>query len=126
MTELCRGKRIDNGEWSYGDVMKSTRKGDKIQILHNGEFVNIIPRTASWSDGTKDRYSRHIYEGDFLKDSDGTLWFATMNSRSKSFSFIDVKSPEQYTIFGNVKTTFMEIVGNIYDNPELLRDSDNK
>ncbi|MDE5770169.1 MAG: YopX family protein [Ruminococcus sp.] len=121
MTELCRGKRTDNGEWVYGGVMKSTRKGDKIQILHNDKFVSINPRTAGWSDGTKDRYGKHIYEGDFLKDRDGKLWFAIMGARSRNFSFIDVKSPEQYTIFGNVKTTFMEIVGNIHDNPKLLK-----
>ncbi|MDE5582630.1 MAG: YopX family protein [Ruminococcus sp.] len=126
MTELCRGKRTDNGEWIYGDVMKGTRKGDKIQILHNGKFVSIISRTASWSDSTKDMYGKHIYEGDFLKDRDGTLWLAAMNARSKNFSFIDVKSPEQYTIFGNVKTTFMEIVGNIHDNLELLKDGEKK
>lgn len=126
MTELCRGKRTDNSEWIYGNVMKSTRKGDKIWILHNGEFVSIIPRTAGWSDGTKDRYGKDVYEGDFLKDRDGTLWFATMSARSKSFSFIDVRSPEQYTIFGNVKTAFLEIVGNIHDTPELLKDGEKK
>ncbi|MDE7137102.1 MAG: YopX family protein [Ruminococcus sp.] len=121
MTELCRGKRTDNGEWVCGDVMKGTRNGDKIQILHNGKFVSIIPRTASWSDGTKDRCGKYIYEGDFLKDRERTLWLAIMGARSRNFSFIDVKSPEQYTIFGNVKTTFMEIVGNIHDNPKLLK-----
>ena len=120
MTELCRGKRTDNGEWVCGDVMKGTRNGDQIQILHNGKFVSIIPRTSGWSDGTKDRCGKYIYEGDFLKDRDGTLWLVVMGAHSRKFSFIDVKNPKQYTIFGNVKTTFMEIVGNIHDNPELM------
>lgn len=39
---------------------------------------------------------------------------------------IDVRSPEQYTIFGNVKTAFLEIVGNIHDTPELLKDGEKK
>ena len=64
--------------------------------------------------GCKDKNNKEIYEGDIVKTKEhiGQIIY------SKGVFFIDVKGDFYLPIY-NV-SEFMEVIGNIYENPELL------
>ena len=64
--------------------------------------------------GCKDKNNKEIYEGDIVKTKKhiGQIIY------SKGMFFIDVKGDFYLPIY-NV-SEFMEVIGNIYENPELI------
>lgn len=67
--------------------------------------------------GLKDKDDKEIWEGDILEDHYwNSLWF-TKN--------IEVKIPDVYMWLNghrNTKGSYYKIIGNIYENPELLKE----
>ena len=64
--------------------------------------------------GCKDKNNKEIYEGDIVKTKEHTGQIIY----SKGMFFIDVKGDFYLPIY-NV-SEFMEVIGNIYENPDLL------
>ena len=62
--------------------------------------------------GLKDKNKKEIYEGDILKDADFTFSVEFIGG-----CFCKVLDGEGYVIID----TDIEIIGNIYENPELLK-----
>lgn len=123
---LFRGKRADNGEWVYGDYCGICRvgcnDGDFVyrHLIHrsNDEPLYMVdPETVGEYTGLTDRNGKKVFEGDILSDetgdtykvcfSDGIMW--AENSR-----FIEDICAAVHV--NNIN----EVIGNIYDNPELL------
>lgn len=77
---LFRGKRKDNGEWIYGDLVhwwgRHNTKPD-IQIYNNVKRFNVIPETVGQYTGLTTNGTK-IFEGDILKQKT-TPEFAKVN-----------------------------------------------
>ena len=67
--------------------------------------------------GLKDKTGREIYEGDILKDEENFLWKVCTADGGWTIECIDMPGLQCLTM---TETTFYEIIGNIYENPELL------
>ncbi len=103
------------------------------QIVMGRILSNSFPKTWELSEytGLKDKNGKEIYEGDIVKCidmHDGNL-FAFINNKpillevrwsNEDASFVIGKYPEEYTIFQSLMSCF-EVIGNIYENPELLK-----
>ncbi len=76
--------------------------------------TDLVPMQST---GLKDKKDQLIYEGDILKDKYGALHPVSWNP--KGFYETDT-----FALAGFIKTISedMEVVGNIYENPELLED----
>ena len=84
------------------------------------EAYEAIPETVGQSTGLKDKNGNLIYEGDILQDKYGCLHPISWNI--KGFYETDT-----FALAGFYKTIQedMEVIGNIYENPELLKDRNN-
>ena len=125
-----RGKRLDNGEWVEGDYFRKYiyDRYDNGSLHHligwqvtdnDGEKFNdyedVDPDTVGQYTGLKDRYGDRIWEGDLVKHGDevSAVFFDTENS---CFDFKASNDPFAAQFFCDY-----EILGNIHDNPELLK-----
>ena len=125
-----RGKRVDNGEWVYGDIIHSAWKtftkdcNDKYtnprRLAENtADFrcIEVDPATVGQYTGLKDKNGKEIFEGDILRDVDiGNVKQIIYNS--PAFVLVD----ENRYFYWTYHVDEYEIIGNIRDNPELLED----
>lgn len=121
---LFRGKSIDNGEWVYGDLIQPQSiqyKGTKwISITDNanyGDKYPVIPETVGQYTGLKDKNGNRIFEGDIFNLGDKNIryvvvWHDTglMGKQIRSSSYVGLRHWQDR----------IEIMGNSFDNPELL------
>lgn len=127
---LFRGKRKDNGEWVYGWVTTQHKKyteGDLLTEIQSSTFGEgehyVDTETVGQYTGLKDKNDTKIFEGDiidFPDRSDGDR-YGVIQYDSEETEFIIIcdlfcEGLGRYHYSRNV-----EVIGNIYDNPELLR-----
>ena len=114
-----RGKRVDNSEWVYGDY---TRYSDENSIILvdflEGEDYWVSSETVGQYTGLNDRDGVEIYEGDivFIKgeDNKGTVvWDSEELEYGLDMENVQIK-------LGCFYGRNLEVIGNIYDNPELM------
>jgi len=145
-----RGKRIDNGDWVEGYYAIKGKDTDieKHVIcqseLSNGSIdmfylidIDVIPETVGQFTGLQDKNGVDIYDGDILPIKIGiqnySQWTvgedAELNGflewNDKHFCWqISFKQPNKYQVislnFGWHMGPMLKVIGNIYENPELL------
>ena len=140
---LFRGKRIDNGEWTEGYYATQSNHACFASELKYQHFIyedvcldfnlgglqkfEVDPDTIGQYTGLTDKNGKKIFEGDIIKhnnnsdngfdigkvywDETRSQWRRTSigNFHDSSFTYVMSRSCEY------------EIIGNIHDNPELLK-----
>jgi uncharacterized phage protein (TIGR01671 family) len=129
----------ESGEWVYGSFayhkpFKELRTYIKPKNTGRIELIEVIPSTVGQFTGLKDKNGNEIYEGDILNSTFGdgnssTIFFGEYfqdedhpNASSIGFYFKDPDGDE----YGFGKSTdgntdAYEVIGNIHENPELLK-----
>lgn len=113
---LFRGKRKDNGKWVYGFLF-SYKVGFAIEGIEtwDGERHRIDPATVGQYTGLTDKNGRRIFEGDLL---------VLATNRTHEVKFADGSFYMNGTGISIHHAGKFTIVGNRWDNPELLEASD--
>lgn len=136
-----RGKRLDNGEWIYGSLLVSHFKDDKkeryfiTQFSGNYTFEHEVdPATVGQFTGLKDKSGREIWEGDIFKEDGSGIVRSVFRvpgglafeDNPVSFGY-DHRAPVYpYSSIAEMQSVSWlsqccEVIGNIHDNPELLK-----
>ena len=124
---LFRGKRIDNGEWVEGGYMnysESLGKFSGAAIVNrsglSNEFLSVAPDTVGQYTGLTDKNGVKIFEGDIVKafDVDIDEWVNVECFYWEEFCQFAFKNT--YTDLNFMTNEEVEVIGNIYDNHELL------
>lgn len=130
---LFRAKRIDNGEWVEGQyafiLNPLTESGEPIKhLICNGTNIfndEIDPETICQYTGLTDKNGNRIWENDIVGAwSEGKTYIGRVKRRVDGL-YIIYPSYQKQEFWGlcpdeNGKTT-VEVIGNILDNPELLK-----
>ena len=114
---LFRGKRIDNGEWVIGNRIDSPDGRVAItEISGEWELYECIPDTICQCTGLKDKNGNMIWENDIVKGEAvyGIVEWYDVNAgyfiNDREYGYQDY-----YEWWQGV-----EVIGNKFDNPELL------
>lgn len=117
-----RGKRLDNGEWVYGDLLQPLVDVEVVgaAIFVNGRTVNgrfdVDPATVGQDTDFVDKNKEEIYEGDIIKGACDAVGGVIFGEYGWS---VDYGGGDVWSLRGELETG-MEIIGNIHDNPDLL------
>lgn len=122
-----RGKRIDTGKWVYGSLLQ-WKDGDATICANESENNNVLikhdvnPDTVGQYTGKKDRNGKEIYWGDLLKSGD--VIFEVWWSEDTLCYMLDMVNPfkEMAARMSDLNIAGMEVIGNRWDNPELLEE----
>lgn len=144
---LFRGKSEYNGKWVNGslhiELSEIDKQGDKkydYRILGlQGECDYVIPETIGQYTGLTDKNGKKIFEGDIVKhhfgEEKGIVKFGEYRQpfnddiHTKHIGFyVDWISGEQKELlrkdlgyWANIDNDYEIFIGNIHDNPELLK-----
>ena len=137
---LFRGKRIDNGEWAHGYL---TKRPSAIQIGNcspwyisvppmdpddDGGLYNIDTATVGQYTGLRDKNGKRIFDGDILGGH-----YDEDNPEDLAIEVVIWHKNGWYTKSGSHLPDAMdekeclprtEVIGNIHDNPELLKEGE--
>ena len=137
-----RGKSLENGEWLYGDLIHYEWEPEQpYPYIQTGMERNehgimqtrggrVNPSTIGQFTGLTDNNGKEIYEGDILLFCDSIK--SEVKFHHGGFGYTTPSG--NFLLGGNPNFDFnpddkderFEIIGNIYDNPELLEGGSNE
>lgn len=126
---LFRGKRIDIGEWVYGDLTLHRVGRAHIRIWENLQFnpaynaYEVDPETVGQYTGLTDKSGKKIFEGDIVRTYRNEETFDLMMVEWYEDSAGFVLAPQKHFCYYESLTNshiYLEVIGKIHDNPELL------
>lgn len=133
---LARGKRKDNGEWVYGNLIVDKLGDDNgntiYGILQDRNALAmvlrvpiVIPETIGFFTGKTDRSDQKIFSGDIVRDygfyGKTTEIELVEYSDTQAAFIVNENSDAHFECLGELNTEIdLEIIGNKWDNPELL------
>lgn len=119
---LFRGKAINSNEWVESiTVAKGTikRKRDCIYLsIGDNVWKGVKPETVGLFSTIYDKKGVRIFDGDLFKLGAEKDLFEVRFEHGCFMAFLNGK---QYGLLGELQICFIDVVGNIYDNPELLK-----
>lgn len=130
---LFRGKHIHamdsnehlNGTWVHGYLSDKNYIYDKSL---EGEFL-VDENTICQYTGLTDKNGKKIFEGDILRHADETILKTVWNDRKYGFAAQCVKGSVllkdcKWGLW-EFESDEVEVIGNVFDNPELLKGEKN-
>ena len=125
-----RGKASHNGEWLYGDLInihgeyhilgKDDMREDGHHVTQDSDRSTWVePDTIGQFTSLYDKNGKEIYEGDILKAGDvGLLEVRFVRG---VFAFLWDGNLDDEFPTGSPTHEWADVIGNIHDNPKLLK-----
>ena len=116
--DLFKAKRLDNGEWVVWNALTG--------IPH---VTSIIQDTICQCTGLKDKNGKLIWENDICDRKEKYLEIIKYNKGDWTLDYSYSKGKESGYCYCNLgfyalEQEYVEVIGNIFDNSELLESED--
>lgn len=130
---LFKAKRKDNGEWVEGNLITNERNenqkyigyifDERNGIIEDFDLIEVIPDTLCQYTGLTDKNGKRIWENDILR-RDG-YWDIRIEFENGVFMVRNTDKVQYinrvvYAPISIFDIKMYEVIGNIFDNPELL------
>lgn len=117
--------RDERGNWHVGLLTFMFGQYAIVNETDENTVYLIDKETVGQSTRLKDKNGVEIFEGDIVQYRDGEYSYLGIVKRDCYQFFIDGIEPDDNYDFIDVSNTFdgtssLEVIGNIWDNPELL------
>lgn len=130
---IFRGKRTYNGKWVEGSLVVTSQGGAYIistvedkrdaTVLVNQCSLNVDPETVGQYTGLTDKNGKRIFEGDIVRYDvnyhDMVISYDVENWGGWLYEDMD-DNMQAYSIY-EFCLKDIAVVGNIHDNPEILK-----
>ena len=124
---LFRGKRVDNGEWVEGGFFENSEEEGLVTYIfaHIGGAIPAFPESVGQFSGFYGKNGVKIFDGDIIKyvvrkrTKDHT--YITKVIHKNGFVPLENQSIFMNMAFLSLVVLQIEVIGNIYENPELLK-----
>lgn len=127
-----RGKRITDGEWIYGDFFRNrglafiAEDGVVENHLASWKDYNVTPDTVGQYTGLHDAQGKEIYEGDVIESNKNGVPTRHLIAYNHLEAAFIAELIGTHISIGRIRQCWIDqyekrIVGNIHDNPEMLK-----
>ena len=134
---LFTGKRVDNGEWAFGNFIEDKwgdDNGNTVYAILQDRVapeiaalwtpVKVIPETVGEYTGLKDKNGKKIFEG-YVVTYIGEVCVVEWDDETAKFVLKNENLLCDFEeVWCNRFKSKIEVIGNVHDNPELLEVSD--
>lgn len=127
-----RGRRLDNGEWAYGNLIITTNPFKKEDepfgyFIHSGPNIMapepVDPKTVGQFTGLKDKAGKEIFEGDLISEGGSAPYEVIWQHHSVQWIMQSLSEGRYYRHMAmDYAAKSYEIIGNVFDNPDLLQE----
>ena len=124
---LFRGKRVRDDMWAYGDLRQLPDQ-NLYGIMGKKSFTNheaVYPETVGQYAGLTDKNGTRIFEGDIIKSKEYGRCQGGKNF--SGYDIFEVRFVDGAFVIRNSDRLFYlllgadkEVIGNIFENPDLL------
>lgn len=116
---LFRGKSTINNEWEYGVPVFGGLNNETAYMKQMHSYdCRVDPETVGQYTGLEDKNGRKIFDGDIL-ELDGEDGFFKLEYEDDTARFVMIG--DYFMVdFDNFWNRDAEVIGNIYDHPELV------
>lgn len=135
---LFKAKRIDNGKWVEGFYQRRFDVFEKAEHLifwsknhYTWEYAKVDPATLCQYTGLTDKNGKKIWENDIVSkiDTNALGWHRERECKvffaKTGYWAIETEFGDVYWI-GEFDSEQIEVIGNIFDDPEFLRGEDDE
>lgn len=130
---LFKAKRKDNGEWVEGYYVYCRKRHYILPVLNKAigfderedEWVEADPNTICQYTGLTDKNGKRIWENDICDRKEKYPEIVTYNKGDWQLDYSYALGKEKHFCACNLgfyacERKWVEVIGNIFDNPELL------
>ena len=125
---LFRGKREKDGKWIYGlysdDYVYDTDFACIMPLRSETNYLSwaVVRETVGQYTGLEDKNGKKIFEGDILKftDADGRDVYLNVVFEDGAF-LMEEDGVINSDLIPSYDCLGVEVIGNMHDNPELLK-----
>ena len=120
-----RGKSKVTNQWVYGDLIhKASFVGIEFDTIGGREY-HAVWQVGQYT-GLHDKNSKGVYEGDYIEDARGLIhlvfWDENECAFKLDYKYYHHKDKDECHSQLPMYSRKGEVIGNIYENPELLQE----